>query len=854
MEKCLVLSSFNSIGKENKSSKNVMYLNKISNRKKSSSISLNHLLFKNRMSGFPILKTKTFRPKKNKFKLNFENLFEKIDNEDIQSYSSLRKKKRTSVYFANHQIKDKIEKDIHNSQIELNEINLSNILNLDKENKENKDKFKTKTNIKDKRTSNKLKRYEITHSMHRNRSFQSKLVSEKNIKIYEGKRKIFRTKHLYDSLEDSEELNDLEENNFFISPESKLILILDFLVLLCFIICIIYIPMKISSYQYNCIIVNVVDVFCFYFIDILFIIDLLIGLYRGYYNNEFKLVFNNKKILKRYMTTFFFYDFISALPVLSLFINYYLNFCTKININNNNMHYLIVILCNFKLLKYIKIKDSNKFLENINDIFSKNYYSEQFFNSIKMIVMYYSILHYLVCCHIFIGYNCHPSWLFEIQKNYYLTNYLSIYITSLYYLITTLTTVGYGDIVCISTPERIYKLIELSLGIILYSYIISKLGDMVKAESYSTMKYNNSLAILEDIRVSYPNMSFKLYHKILHHLQTNIKQQKKNNINLLINSLPYILQHTLLFTIHKNYITHFNFFKKCYNSNFITFSLLHFIPISYKRHTLLIKEDQLIDNVIFISEGRLSLEIAIDLENPINSIKKYLAKNYNPLNNKDIIDDKYENSYQGFDESNYQFLNVSNIFKNEHYGEVFIIYNKPSPLFLRVKSKMANLFLLNKKNVIHLSQNYNNIWNRLFRKSLKNMKALKKRTINLVKKYVITSDLINASHSLIELVKKEENDKTEENDQTEEKIEHISGNLKKFLTKNMSSIKSKSKRKSITSCTMIPAKNIIELIEKNEKKDKKEKKGKKEKNIIKKTKKEKKKKKKKKKKKEEKKK
>ena len=74
------------------------------------------------------------------------------------------------------------------------------------------------------------------------------------------------------------------------------------------------------------------------------------------------------------MTTFFFYDFISALPVLSLFINYYLNFCTKININNNNMHYLIVILCNFKLLKYIKIKDSNKFLENINDIFSKNYY------------------------------------------------------------------------------------------------------------------------------------------------------------------------------------------------------------------------------------------------------------------------------------------------------------------------------------------------------------------------------------------------------------------------------------------------------------------------------------------------
>ena len=565
------------------------------------------------------------------------------------------------------------------------------------------------------------------------------------------------------------------------------------------------------------------DILCFYFIDILFIMDLLIGLYRGYYNSEFKLIFNNKKILKRYITTFFIYDFISAMPVLSVFIHYYLNYCVKININNNNMHYLIVILCNFKLLKYIKIKDSNKFLDNINDIFSKNYYSEKFFNSIKIMFMYFSILHYLVCCHIFIGYNFHPSWLFSIQRNYHLNNYLSIYITSLYYLITTLTTVGYGDIVCISTPERIYKLIELSLGIILYSYIISKLGDMVKTESYSTMKYNNNLAILEDIRVTYPNMSFKLYHRILHHLQTNIKQQKKNNINLLINSLPYILQHTLLFTIHKNYITHFNFFKKCYNSNFITYSLLHFIPISYKRQSLLIKEDQLIDNVIFINEGRLSLEIAIDLENPVNSIKKYLAKNYNPLSSKNIIEDKYENSFKDFDESNYQFLNVSNIFKNEHYGEVFIIYNKPSPLFLRVKSKMANLFLLNKKNVIHLSANYINIWNRLFRKSLKNMIALKQRTINIVKKYIITSDLINASQTLVDAAKKEESDNTEE------KIEHISGNLKTFLTRNMSNIKSKSKKKSMTACTLIPVKNISKLNEK------KERKGRKDKNLIKKS-------------------
>ena len=94
-----------------------------------------------------------------------------------------------------------------------------------------------------------------------------------------------------------------------------------------------------------------------------------------------------------------------------------------------------------------------------------------------------------------------------------------------------------------------------------------------------------------------------------------------------------------------------------------------------------------------------------------------------------------------FDESNYQFLSISNIFKNENYGEVFIIFNKPSPLYLRVKSKMANLLLLNKKHIMYLSSNYSNIWNRLFKKSLINMITLKERTIEVVKKYSIRYDI-----------------------------------------------------------------------------------------------------------------
>ena len=128
----------------------------------------------------------------------------------------------------------------------------------------------------------------------------------------------------------------------------------------------------------------------------------------------------------------------------------------------------------------------------------------------------------------------------------------------------------------------------------------------------------------------------------------------------------------------------------------------------------------------------------IDFENKktgINEIKSLITKYSDIMKEKGLDFSKIE---KDFDESNYQFLNISTIFKNEHYGEVFIILNKPSPLFLRVKSKKVNLFLLNKKHILHLSENFANIWKRIFQKSLKNMRAFKQKTIEVAKKYSLT--------------------------------------------------------------------------------------------------------------------
>ena len=54
-------------------------------------------------------------------------------------------------------------------------------------------------------------------------------------------------------------------------------------------------------------------------------------------------------------------------------------------------------------------------------------------------------------------------------------------------------------------------MILLSIGIVAYSFIITIIGNYVKNESKAEIKHSKDLTMLEEIRIEFPTMSFKLY-------------------------------------------------------------------------------------------------------------------------------------------------------------------------------------------------------------------------------------------------------------------------------------------------------------------------------------------------------
>lgn len=97
---------------------------------------------------------------------------------------------------------------------------------------------------------------------------------------------------------------------------------------------------------------------------------------------------------------------------------------------------------------------------------------QNFFNTLKLLFLTFLILHIASCIFIILGNLDYyeETWI----KYYHLENSsnVQIYIKSVFYCLTVLTTVGYGNYVSRNTIERCFTLIWMLFGIAFYSFTI----------------------------------------------------------------------------------------------------------------------------------------------------------------------------------------------------------------------------------------------------------------------------------------------------------------------------------------------------------------------------------------------
>ena len=283
------------------------------------------------------------------------------------------------------------------------------------------------------------------------------LIKEKNMNYKEKKYRILETKKLvYDSFDDDEIMEDdiLNVNIIYISPDGKFIIIIDFIMLILTLYSLILFPITLSSGIYF-----LFDKVFNYFIDLIYIVDLILSFFRPYYNIDDQLIFNNNEIIIHYLYSYFSIDLICAIPFYSIFNIINLNDkhkCSGINmsIKFDNLYRIFEILKGLKLLKIMSKKRNSGIKHIIKFIWNYNLFENYIF--FFKIFISLIILHITICLNIFVSRNSYPNWIYN--NNLIENSFQSIYFISLYFIITTITTVGYGDITGQTIKEIIFQI------------------------------------------------------------------------------------------------------------------------------------------------------------------------------------------------------------------------------------------------------------------------------------------------------------------------------------------------------------------------------------------------------------
>lgn len=131
-----------------------------------------------------------------------------------------------------------------------------------------------------------------------------------------------------------------------------------------------------------------------------------------------------------------------------------------------------------------------------------------------MIIIFLLLQHITACIWIFIGkydYTTKDTW---IYKTHSLDDEpFILYMSSIYFTVTTVLTVGYGDITPYNPVEKLFCIILMISGVLLFSFATGSLTSMISSSDQHDAVLNEKLNMLNYLSLEY-HLEAELYNKI----------------------------------------------------------------------------------------------------------------------------------------------------------------------------------------------------------------------------------------------------------------------------------------------------------------------------------------------------
>jgi len=276
-------------------------------------------------------------------------------------------------------------------------------------------------------------------------------------------------------------------------------------------------------------------------IDYLFLFDVCLNFRTNYVNSAGQIVQSGRKVACHYFRTWFFLDFISSVPFDKI------SGSLLPSLQPARLLKAGKVTKVFKMVKLAKLKNlmSGEQFEEIQETIFIHAWA---FKLLSMLIGTTVLAHLLACFLIvaraapFVGY----------LEGEDIVGISATYLAAWYWAITTMSTVGYGDIIPISDMERVYSMIAMAVGVTFFGYVMGNITAVITARNLNARAYEERMQMIQSWLDFHGEIPKSLRQRIRRHFRDQLTCKAALDDSVIMNDLSMELRQDLgFFLMHE---------------------------------------------------------------------------------------------------------------------------------------------------------------------------------------------------------------------------------------------------------------------------------------------------------------
>lgn len=324
-----------------------------------------------------------------------------------------------------------------------------------------------------------------------------------------------------------------------------------------------------------------------------FLIDILLQFFVAYRDSRtYKMVYKRPLIALRYMKSTFLIDLLSCMPWDVIY---------KACGNIEEVRCLLWI-------RLFRVRKVIVFFQQMEKDIRINY---MFTRIVKLIAVELYCTHTAACIFYYLATTL-PSeqdgytWIGSLKLgDYSYSNFREIdlwtrYLTSLYFAIVTMATVGYGDIHAVNVREMIFIMIYISFDMILGAYLIGNMTALIVKGS-KTERFRDKMTDLKKF-MNRNRLNRDIRNQIKGHVQ--LQYESSYTEDSILRDIPISIRAKISQNLYKSYIENVTLFKGC-SAEFINQIVIRVHEEFFLPGEVIMEQGNVVDQLYFVCHGAL---------------------------------------------------------------------------------------------------------------------------------------------------------------------------------------------------------------------------------------------------------